>query len=91
MVTVSTKTKKGRDLLGRAIRYEGYSLFDVYDSVSKAKAEAYQDCLHMCEREGGKNFRICSHSGWRFSVSWQVADGWRMETRDNSYHIIEED
>lgn len=91
MVKVSTKTKKGRQLLSRAICYQGYYLDDVYGSVSSAKSRAWRDCLHMCEEEGGKDFRICSHNSHRFSVSWKVADGWRMETADNSYHIIEED
>ena len=90
MVTVSTRTQKGRDLLGRAIHYEGYYLDDVYGSVSKAKSVAWRECLAKCEEEGGDSFRICSHNGFRFSVSWRVSDGWRMETADNSYHIVDD-
>lgn len=91
MITVSTRTAKGRELLGRAICYEGYYLDDVYGSVSRAKSVAWRECLAMCEAEGGEDFRICSHNGFRFSVSWKVADGWRMETASNSYHIVRED
>ena len=91
MVTVSTKTAKGRALLSRAICYDGYFLDDVYGSVSQAKSRAWRECLAKCEAEKGDSFRICSHNGYQFSVSWKVADGWRMETANNSYHIILED
>ena len=91
METVSTRTQRGQELLSKAIRYDGYYLDDVYGSVSKAKSVAWRECLAKCEAEGGKDFRICSHNGWAFSVSWKVADGWRMETAKNSYHIIVED
>lgn len=90
MVTVSTRTKKGQELLSRAIRFEGTDLFDVYGRVSARKMQAYRDCEELCEAEGGEDFRICSHNTHRFSVSWKVADGWRMETADNSYHIVDD-
>ena len=91
MVIVSTRTKRGQELLSRAICYEGYYLDDVYGSVSSAKSRAWRDCLAKCESEGGHSFRICSHNTHRFSVSWKVSDGWRMETADNSYYIKLED
>lgn len=91
MVEVSTKTKKGQELLSRAICYRGFDLYDVYGSTSKKKRDAWGECYRKYLAEQGVDFRICSYNGWSFSVSWRVSDGWRMETRTHSYHIIEED
>ena len=91
MITVRANTAKGRALLDRAIRYEGYDLYDVYGRVSYAKARAYEDCLEKCAEEGGENFRICGHCTTNFSVSWRVENGWRLETYMNSYLIKDEE
>lgn len=91
MITVKANTAKGRALLDRAIRYEGYDLYDVYGRVSYAKASAYRDCLEKCAEEGGESFRICGHCTTNFSVSWRVANGWRLETYMNSYLILNEE
>lgn len=42
MITVKGNTARGRELVSRAIRYEGYDLYDVYGRVSQAKASAYR-------------------------------------------------
>ena len=90
MTTVSTKTKKGKQLLDRAIRYEGYYLWDVYDSFSRYKDEAWEECLEKCKEENGTDFRICSHCISNFSVFWRVEGGWRLETYASSFFIKEE-
>lgn len=89
MTIVKGNTKKAEELRGRAIRYEGYDLYDVYGRVSGAKAYAYRECLEMCRQEGGTNFRICGHCTTNFSVAWRVDDGWRLETYRNSYKILD--
>lgn len=89
MIEVKSNTAKGEALLSRAIRYEGYELWDVYGSVSSAKIKAYRDCRKKCNDEGGTDFRICGHCISNFSVSWKVADGWRLETYRNSYKIVD--
>ena len=89
MIIVKANTAKGQQLLDRAIRYEGYELLDVYSGASYAKRNAYRECLEMCEAENGTNFRICGHCFSNFSVSWRVADGWRLETYRNSYKILD--
>ena len=91
MITVKGNTARGRELVSRAIRYEGYDLYDVYGRVSQAKASAYRDCLERCAEEGGINFRICGHCTTNFTVAWRVADGWRLETYMNSYKVLDEE
>jgi hypothetical protein len=89
MVTIKSSTKRGADLIARAARNEGSELSDIYGKYSRAKANALKECKAKCEEEGGKNFRICSHNGWSFSVAWNVKGGVRMETSSNSYLIKE--
>ena len=91
MEIIKGNTKKAQELRGRAIRYEGYDLYDVYGRVSGAKAQAYRECLEMCAREGGANFRICGHCTTNFTVAWRVEDGWRIETYRNSYKVLDEE
>ena len=91
MITVKGNTKRAQELRGRAIRYEGYDLYDVYGRVSYYKAQAYKDCLEMCANEGGTDFRICGHCTTNFSVAWRVENGWRFETYRNSYLILDEE
>ena len=76
MITVLSNTAKGRKLLDRAIRYDGYYLWDVYGRFSSKKKDAWEECLKMCSAEGGSDFRICSHNTDNFSVSWKVEKGW---------------
>ena len=89
MITVKGNTKKAEELRGRAIRYEGYDLYDVYGRVSGAKQYAYDECLEMCNAEDGTKFHICGHCTTNFSVAWRVANGWRLETYRNSYLILD--
>ena len=91
MTIINGNTKKAQELRGRAIRYEGHDLYDVYGRVSGAKAYAYRECREMCYREGGTNFRICGHCTTNFTVAWRVENGWRMETYRNSYLILDEE
>lgn len=91
MITVKGNTKKAQELRGRAIRYEGYDLYDVYGRVSRAKEYAYRECRILCDSEGGINFRVCGHCTTNFSVSWRVENGWRLETYRNSYLILDEE
>ena len=91
MITVKGNTKRAKELRGRAIRYEGYYLDDVYDRVSRAKETAYRECRLMCDSEGGHVFRVCGHCISNFSVSWRVENGWRLETYRNSYLILDDE
>ena len=87
MLTIKATTKKGQAMLDRAKTFEGYTLNEVYGTYSSAKFNAFYDCLTKAQYENGKNFHICSHNTFGFSVAWEVADGVRLETPQNSYFI----
>ena len=71
MILVKGNTKKGEQLLRRARVWEGEDLFDVYGSVSANKGRAFSDCCFRCKQMNGRNFHICSHNTFQFSVTWE--------------------
>ena len=89
MTVIKSTTKKGQNMLNRAKNFEGYTLNEVYGTYSTAKICAFYDCLTKAQAENGKNFHICSHNTFGFSVAWEVENGMRIETPQNSYLIVE--
>lgn len=87
MKTINANTKKGQALIATAVNYEGITLDDVYGKASWQKELAWRECFYKCDAEHGKNFHICSHNTFQFSVAWEVEDGYRIETASNSYYI----
>lgn len=93
MAIIRGETKKGEALLARAKNWEGTDLSDVYGSWSTAKARAMRDCREKCNAVKGKNFHICSHNGWAFSVAWEYINQetgevmTRVETSSGTYII----
>lgn len=88
MLTIKGTTKKGQNMIESAKHFEGYTLDDVYTSYSFAKRNAFTDCVHMAQAENGRNFHICSHNTFGFSVAWEVENGMRIETPKSSYLIL---
>ena len=74
-------------MLNRADNFEGTTLHDVYGRYSVAKQNAYNYCRELCNKENGSNFHITSYNTFGFTVAWEVADGIRIETPQNSYKI----
>ncbi len=74
---------------------EGFRLHDVYNTVSRAKQNAWEHCFSLfCREEGATDFRIISHNTFAFSVAWLIVSaetgeilGARIETANNSYFI----
>ena len=87
MITIKASTKRGQDMLNRANYFDGYTLHDVYGSYSVAKENAYNYCRELCYKENGSNFHITSHNTFGFSVAWEVKNGVRIETPQNSYLV----
>lgn len=87
MTIIKATTKKGENMIASAKNFEGYTLNEVYGSYSAAKYHAFVDCVHMCQAENGKNFHICSHNTFGFSVAWEVENGVRIETPKSSYLV----
>lgn len=88
MLTIKATTKKGQNMLQSAKHFDGYTLNEVYGKYSAAKYNAFIDCLHKAAAENGKNFHICSHNSFGFSVAWEVENGMRIETPKSSYLIL---
>ena len=88
MLTIKATTKKGQNMLQSAKNFQGYTLNEIYDSYSSAKYNAFVYCLNKAANENGKNFHIYSHNSFGFSVAWNVENGVRIETPQNSYLIL---
>lgn len=91
MITIKGTTKRGHEMTIRARYHEGVYLDEVYNKPSTAKERAWEECREMCRTECGRAFHICAHNTFGFSVAWRVSDGWRIETPQNSYFIIDAD
>lgn len=87
MKIINANTKKGQNLLATAKHNEGVTLDDVYSKNSWQKELAWRECFYKCHAEGGHNFHICSHNTFQFSVAWEVKNGYRIETANNSYLV----
>lgn len=87
MTVIKANTKKGQSMIEKAKNFEGYTLNEVYGTYSPAKFHAFYDCLMKAQAENGKNFHICSHNTFGFSVAWKVENGVRIETPKSSYFI----
>ncbi len=89
VVVISEYTKKGQEILARASRYEGNTLYQVYDRWSGEKQKAYDECYEMyCNSRHGSAFGICSHNSYGFTVSWVSDDGVHFITKDYEYLVI---
>lgn len=95
---IKAGTKQAEQMLRRANIVEGRTLYEIYGKVSSAKMRAYEDCLAWYRHDNGKNFRICSHNSFSYSVAWEldwvnpetgeVIPATRIETSQNSYLVL---
>lgn len=88
MMVIKGTTKKGQSMIESAKHFDGYTLNDVYGKYSPAKFHAFCDCVLKAEAEKGRNFHVCSHNTFNFSVAWEVENGMRIETACNSYLVL---
>lgn len=87
MIVVKSNTKRGQNLLASATNNKGKFLEDIYKKPSENKIIAWNNIYKQCLCEYGKDFHITANSCHKFSVSWNVKDGVRYVTADNSYLI----
>ena len=91
-------TKRGKNLIARGNKNEGYCLRDVYNNYSYEKEKAYNDCFEKYfNTPNSKAFGICSFNTFSFSVSWlgdyvlpngETEQAMFIETSNNSYVIL---
>lgn len=82
---IKRETKRGEAMLRKAAYNQGDDLYDVYESFSQAKAEAFDECKKWCDEDSGDNFRIISHCRNNFSVAWEMEFGGKPATRIETY------
>ena len=89
VVVLSEYSKKGKEVLAMASRWEGSELWQVYDRPSEEKQEAFKNAFDMyCNSRHGESFGICSHNCQSFSVSWFHDDGCTYLTKKTEYLVI---
>ena len=90
MITVKGTTKRGNQLLARAMVNEGTYLSDVYGSFSDAKYEAWKIWFNNFNNsnEPVYAFHICSHNTFGFSVAWFTDTNMHLVTPQNHYCVI---
>ena len=92
MKQLKASTQRGKDILRRAKSNEGYFLSDIYSTYSNEKLNSWKWCEHQyLTSDRGKNFRICSHNTFGYTVAWECyyneERALRMETKDNTYIV----
>lgn len=89
MRIVKASTALGKRLIKTGVQREATSLNQVYDKWSAEKEEAWNKCYdEYCNTDGAKQFGICSHNTFNFTVSWFTPKGMRLETSKNSYLVV---
>ena len=92
MKIVKYSTKEGKRLCAIGVNWEGFVLNSVYDHWSAAKEIAWDKCYdEFCKTPDARDFGICSHNNYGFSVSWFTHEGMRLETPYNSYLVVFDD
>lgn len=91
IIVLSRRTKKGQEILDRALKNEGYTLSSCYVKPSPIKCAIYEECyrLYLADVEA-HDFHICSHNVNVFSVTWTTASGVVvLLTRDYEYIVTD--
>ena len=92
MKQLKASTKRGKEIIRKAKVNEGYFLSDIYRTYSNEKLNTWKWCEYQyLTSDRGKNFRICSHSRYRYTVAWECyyngQRALRMETKANTYIV----
>ena len=85
-------TKRGQELIAMGERCCWGSLYNLYDSWSQAKQQAFDRCLEQYANDNQSTaFGVGNANTFSFTCSWlAVKDGediLRIETKDNSYLV----
>lgn len=64
-----------------------YSLFNVYESVSRNKWSAWEHCETVCKEHDGWDLKILSHNTWQFTAGFEFEN---PETGAVALYIITE-
>lgn len=68
-----------RNAYERYMRSTAYSLYDVYDSFSKSKSDAWEYCRKLCMEKRGGWLKIISANTFQFTAGFEYEEnGKRM-------------
>ena len=85
---ISKDSKKGEQLKANANRFDGYTLYEVYDKPSYRKEKAWEYCKYLCKKYNGTNLHIVGHNCNFFTVSFNIGDKVAYITAANNYLIV---
>ena len=89
VVVLSEYSKKGKEILELASKWEGDTLNQIYDRWSEEKQDAFDEAWEMyINSRHGNTFGICSHNTFGFTVSWFHDDGCTFLTKNTEYLVI---
>lgn len=88
-------TKKQKQMLWAVTHSDKESLYDVYNTFSRAKYIAFYNCIHEMCRKDGFNLRITSANTYAFSCGFLYYDEdkhlrCRYYTSQKTYDFIAE-
>lgn len=87
MNILKSTTKKAQAFINAYENSNIHSLRECYENFSNSKYIAYKNCIILMRLNNGHDFRILSYNTFQFTCGWKTQDGYRIETRDNSYLI----
>ena len=87
MKTINNNTKQAERYINAYNRSDIYSLNQAYGKPSTEKTRADYNCRMMMQEEGGRGYKIISHTHNFFTVAWIAGDALRIETAYNSFII----
>lgn len=87
MTTIKATTKQAQRFIESFNRATATTLNDVYGRCSTEKWRAFRYCMDIMQKENGNRPRIISSNCNVFTFAFQVDNGLRVETAQNSYFI----
>ena len=87
MKTIKATTKQAQGFIESYNRATATTLKEVYGTYSTAKARAFRYCMDRVFEENGNRPRIISSNCMKFTFAFEVENGLRVETANNSYFI----
>ncbi len=93
--SVVIMTKKQEQMFRAVTHSNNESLYDVYNTFSRAKYMAFDNCIYEMRRKDGFNLRITSSNTFSFSCGFLYYDEdnhlhCRYYTSQNTYDFIAE-
>ena len=89
MTTLNPNTKRAQKLVSSYLcaRRNPRSLYEVYNTCSEAKRDAWKHCAELCERLKGTHLCVTGHSSTMFSAGFETETQIVYITKYDDYAI----